>query len=134
MVRQRLTKFAFYRYRYVFAYTAFGVALAALLLLAGFYLPGGLTDTEIHSMLVSDSLSISHIFSLPPDQLVYLPYRILQSASIAVFGVSVISIKLPSIILGFMSAIGLVYLLNLWYKKNVAIIVAIIAVTTSQFR
>ncbi len=133
MVRQRLTKFAFYRYRYVFAYTAFGVSLAALLLLAGFYLPGGLTQTEIHSMLVSDSLSISHLLNLPPDQLMYLPYRIIQAASIALFGVSVISIKLPSILLGFGSAIGLVYLLNLWYKKNVAIIVAILAVTTTQF-
>lgn len=49
------------------------------------------------------------------------------------FGVSMLSIKLPSILLGFGSALGLLYLLNLWYKKNVAIIVAIIAVTTNQF-
>lgn len=133
MVRQRLTTFAFYRYRYAFAYTVFGIILAALLLLAGFYLPGGLTKSEMNSVLISDSINASQIFNLPPDQLVYLPYRLLQSLSIDTFGISVISIKLPSIILGFASAIGILYLLNLWYKKNVAIIVAIIGVTTSQF-
>lgn len=133
MAKQRLTKFAFYRYRYVLAYTVFGIALAALLILAGLYIPGGLTRTEINSMLISDSVNLAHIFNLPPDQLIYLPYRILQSISLSLFGVSILSIKLPSILLGFASAIGLLYLLNLWYKKNVAIIAAIIAVTTSHF-
>jgi len=133
MVRQRLTKFAIYRYRYVFAYTAFGLALATLLLLAGLYLPGGLTKSEINSMLISDSIDIAQLFNLPPDQLIYLPYRLLQAASLNLFGISVISIKLPSIMLGFASAVGLLYLLNLWYKKSVAIVASIIAVTTGQF-
>lgn len=133
MARQQINKFAFYRYRYHVAYTVFALALAALLTLAGLYLPGGITQTEINSMLISDGVTLSQIFSLPPDKLIYLPYRLLQSASLGILGVSVISIKLPSIILGFISAIGLLYLLNIWYKKSVAIIVAIIAVTTSQF-
>lgn len=133
MVRQRLTKFAFYRYRYVLAYSVFGLSLAALLTLAGLYLPGGLTDSEIKSVLISDSVNTAQLFSLPPDQLVYLPYRLLQSISIHTFGISIVSIKLPSIILGFASAIGLLYLFNLWYRKNVAIIAAIVAVTTNQF-
>ncbi len=133
MVRQRLTKFASYKYRYLIAYSVFGLALATMLFLAGFYLPGGLTQNEMNSMLVSDSIDISQIFNLPLEQLVYLPYRLLQAVSIHFFGVSLFSIKLPSILLGFASAIGLLYLLNLWYKKNVAIIVAIIAVTTNQF-
>lgn len=133
MVRQRLTTFAFYRYRYVIAYSAFGISLAVLLLLAGFYLPGGLTKSEMNSVLISDSINVAQIFTIPPEQLVYIPYRLLQSLSINLLGISIISIKLPSIILGFASAVGLLYLLNLWYKKNVAIISAIIAVTTSQF-
>ncbi len=133
MVRQRLTKYAFYRFRYVFAYTLFGAALAAMLLLAGFYLPGGVTATEMRSVLLSDAVSVNAIFSLPPDQVVYLPYRLLQSVSLDLFGVTLLGIKLPSIILGFFSAIGLLYLLNLWYRKNVAIVVAIVAVTTNQF-
>lgn len=133
MVRQRLNTFALYRFRYVLAYVGFALALAIMLFVAGFYLPGGLSDSEIHSALISDHLNPTQLFSLQPEQLIYLPYRLLQAASIALFGVSVISIKLPSIILGFVSALGIVYLLKIWYRRSVAIIVSIIAVTTNQF-
>lgn len=133
MVRQRLSTFAFYRFRYAFAYVGFALALATMLFVAGFYLPGGLAASEINSALISDALDPNKLFSLPPDQLIYLPYRLLQAASIAIFGLSTISIKLPSIILGFISALGILYLLNLWYRRSVAIIVATIAVTMSQF-
>jgi len=133
MVRQRLSKFAFYRYRYVLAYVVFAVALATMLLVAGFYLPGGLTTPEIQSALISDKLGPAHLFSLHPDQLLYLPYRLLQAGTISLFGISTLGIKLPSILLGFVSALGILYLLNLWYHRNVAIVAAMIAVTTNQF-
>lgn len=133
MVRQKLSRFAFYRFRYPLAYAVFAVAMASMLLVAGFYLPGGLTETEMRSAIISDELSPTALFSLNPEELIYLPYRLLQAASISLFGISVIGIKLPSILLGFGSALGILYLLNLWYKRNVAIIAAIIAVTTSQF-
>ncbi len=133
MVRQRLSKFAFYRYRYALAYVVFAVALATMLLVAGFYLPGGLTTPEIHSALISDKLSPAQLFSLHPDQLLYLPYRLLQAGTISLFGISTLGIKLPSILLGFFSALGILYLLNLWYHRNVAIVTAMIAVTTNQF-
>jgi len=133
MVRQKLNKFAFYRFRYPLAYATFAVAMASMLLVAGFYLPGGLTESEMRSALVSDNLNPAALFTLKPEELIYLPYRLLQAASISVFGISVIGIKLPSILLGFLSALGILYLLNLWYNRNVAIIAAIIAVTTNQF-
>ncbi len=133
MVREKLSKFALYRFRYVLAYIVFAAALATMLLVAGFYLPGGLTDAEISSALISDKLNPAMLFNLNPDELIYLPYRLLQAASVSLFGISIIGIKLPSIILGFISALGLLYLLNLWYRRNVAIITAIIAVTTNQF-
>lgn len=133
MVRQKLSRFAFYRFRYPLAYAVFAVAMATMLLVAGFYLPGGLTESEMRSAIVSDNLSPAALFTLKPEELIYLPYRLLQAASISVFGISVIGIKLPSILLGFASALGILYLLNLWYSRNVAIIAAIIAVTTNQF-
>lgn len=133
MVREKLSKFAFYRFRYVLAYLLFAVALAIMLLVAGFYLPGGLTDSEVRSALISDNLNPTQLFNLPPEQLIYLPYRLLQAASISVFGISTIGIKLPSILLGFASALGILYLLNLWYSRRVAIVAATIAVTTNQF-
>lgn len=133
MVRQKINRIALYRFRYPLAYTTFAVALASMLLVAGFYLPGGLTSTEINSVLISDSLDPKLLFELKPDELIYLPYRLLQAASISLFGISLLGIKLPSIVLGFFSALGILYLLNLWYRRNVAIITAIIAVTTNQF-
>lgn len=133
MVRQKLSRFAFYRYRYILAYASFVVALALMLLVAGFYLPGGLTSSEMHSALVSDMLNPAHLFKLKPEELIYLPYRLLQAASLFVLGVSTFSIKLPSIILGFASGLGILYLLSLWFRKNVAIIASTIVVTTNQF-
>lgn len=133
MVRQRLSQFLLYRWRYLLAYTVFSIALGTLLIVAGFYLPGGLSDDEVRSALISEGLNPSGLFNLQPDELIYLPYRLLQAASIALFGFSTFAIKLPSIVLGFFSALGILYLLNLWYKQNVAIVAAMIAVTTNQF-
>jgi len=133
MVRQKLSRFAFYRLRYPLAYLLFAAGLAVMIIVAGLCLPGGLTDSEIRSALVSDNLDPAHLFSLQPEQLIYLPYRLMQAATISLFGISVLGIKLPSIVLGFLSALGILYLLNLWYHRNVAIIAAMIAVTTNQF-
>lgn len=133
MVREQINKFAVYRFRYALAYVAFAVALASMLLIAGFYLPGGLNESEVRSALVSDGLNPAALFSLRPDELIYLPYRLLQAGTISLFGISILGIKLPSIILGFVSAIGILYLLNLWYRRNVAIVTAMIAVTMNQF-
>lgn len=133
MVRKKLNQFILYRWRFVFAYGLFSVSLGALLIIAGFYLPGGLSDTEINSALISDGLNPAGLLALQPEQLVYLPYRLLQAASISIFGFTAFGIKAPSLILGLLSALALLYLLNLWYRRNIAIITAVIAVTSTQF-
>ena len=133
MVRQTINSLAFYRLRYPLAYVTFALALASMLIVAGFYLPGGLAQDEIRSALISDGLDPTKLYALSPEALIYLPYRLLQAASISAFGISLVGIKLPSILLGFFSALGILYLLNLWYRRNVAIAAAIIAVTTNQF-
>lgn len=133
MVREKINKIVLYRFRYPLAYGVFAVALATMLLVAGFYLPGGLLAGEMKSAIISDNLSFAQLFNLQPDQLIYLPYRLLQAVSISLLGISVIGIKLPSILLGFVSALGILYLLSLWYHRNVAIVTAIVAVTTNQF-
>ncbi len=133
MVRQKLSQLLLYRWRYLLAYTLFSVALGTLLVVAGFFLPGGLAEGEIRSALLSESLSPGGLFQLQPDELIYLPYYLLQAASISVFGFTPFAIKLPSIVLGFISALGILYLLNLWYRRNVAIVTAMVAVTTNQF-
>src|SRR5690606_31304280 len=41
--------------------------------------------------------------------------------------------KLPSVILGLLSLVGIILLLRHWFHTNVAVISALIAITTSQF-
>jgi 4-amino-4-deoxy-L-arabinose transferase-like glycosyltransferase len=49
------------------------------------------------------------------------------------FGVHDFTIKLPSLILGLLSAVGLIILLRRWFKPNIAVLASLIAVTTGQF-
>jgi 4-amino-4-deoxy-L-arabinose transferase-like glycosyltransferase len=58
---------------------------------------------------------------------------LLQKLSIDILGVSILSIKLPSLILGFLSAVSLITLLRYWFKPNVAVLASIIAIATGQY-
>lgn len=133
MGMRNVTDFYIYRWRYPIGYTLFALSMMTFLVLAGLFIPGGLSEYEIASALTSDKLNPNLLFALQPDQLLFLPYRLLQAASFALFGFTSFSIKLPSLILAALSAGGILLLLGLWFKRNVAIIASIIAVTMGQF-
>ncbi len=61
------------------------------------------------------------------------PYYWLQSLILSTFGISVFTIKLPSLILALVSAVGLILLLRRWFKPNIAVLVSLIAISTGQF-
>lgn len=133
MGKLKVTDFMIYRWRYPLGYSLFFIAVVTFLILSGLFIPGGLSSYEINSALTSDNLNPQLLFSLQPNELLYLPYRLLQAASIALFGFNGFAIKLPSIILAAFSAIGLLALMGLWFRRNVAIIGSIIAVSMGQF-
>lgn len=133
MGKLKVTDFFLYRWRYPLGYAVFCVVAAALLVIAGLFVIGGLSQPEINSALISEALNPSKMFALQPEQLLFLPYRLLQAVSIAVIGFTPFGIKLPSMLLGLLSAFGLVLLLQLWFRRNVAIIAATIGATSSQF-
>lgn len=130
MSNLHVTDSFFYRHRYLIGYSLVAIGLIAVLLFAGFYLPGGLSTAEMQSAIKSDSINF-----LNPNTftITNLPYHLLQKLSIDIFGLSIISIKLPSIILAFFSAIGMSLLLARWFKRNISILASLIAVTTGQF-
>lgn len=130
MATRDFSTYVLYRWRYVIGYTSIALLLAGLLLFAGLYLPGGLVDIERTSVIRSASLSLSEPSTLAVPN---LPYYALQAAVFALWGVSIFTIKLPSLILALFSAIGLVLLLRRWFKPNIAVLVSIITVTTGQF-
>lgn len=130
MAAFRATSLFLYRWRYVIGYGVIGLALITLLILCGFFVPGGISAAETRSVITSGSLSIHHPNSLA---IINLPYYMLQAVSIHFLGVHDFSIKLPSLILGFLSALGIIVLLSRWFHRNIAVMASFIAITTGQF-
>lgn len=125
-----VTDFFLYRWRYVFGYTLVGVVLTELLIVGLLYVPGGLDAAEMSSTVTSNNFSLA---AFNPSLIVNLPYHLVQNLSFALLGVSEFSIKLPSIIFGVLSIIGIIILLRTWFRENVAILTTVLVVTTSQF-
>ncbi|MBC7942884.1 glycosyltransferase family 39 protein [Candidatus Saccharibacteria bacterium] len=125
-----VTSFYVYRWRYWIGYSLIGILLVGLLIFAGLYVPGGISNKEVISVIKSSSISVTDVQSLAVTD---LPYHLLQKVSLAIFGVSDFSIKLPSLIIGLFSAVGLIFLIRLWFRPNVAVLTSGIAVTTGQF-
>lgn len=125
-----ITSFYIYRWRYYIGYGLIGLLLIALLVLIGLYVPGGISADEKASVIKSANIQFNDISSLAVTN---LPYHMLQQLSFHFFGVYDFSIKLPSLILAFISAVGLILLLRRWFKANIAVLSATIAITTGQF-
>lgn len=130
MATRDFSTYTLYRWRYVIGYSLIGLALAGLLLFAGLFLPGALSEAEIKASIVSSSLSFQN-----PDTLAVanLPYYLLQAGVFSLFGMSIFTIKLPSLILGLFTAVGFILLLRRWFKSNIAVLASLIAISTGQF-
>lgn len=124
-----LTDFTLYKWRFVIGYSIVGLTVAILVYFAAFYVPGGLNSFEQQSAISSNSLTIAHF---KPEMIIDAPYGALQKLSLYLFGLSPISIKLPSIILGSLSIIGIFALLSFWFRRNVAVLTTILIIATGQ--
>ncbi len=125
-----LREITLYRYRYIVGYIAFGILLLALLLLAIDQAPRGLSQAEMNSAVTSVNVSV---FNPTATNVVDAPYHILQKASIQYLGLDPIAIKLPSIIIGAITGVAIILMLQKWFRKNVALITAVIIVTSVGF-
>lgn len=130
MGKLNITNFFVYRWRYWIGYGSVAIGLIATLIFVGLYLPGGISNAEMHSVTQS---SMTNMASLTNVDITNLPYHLLQHASLSLFGISILSIKLPSIILAFLSIVGIVILLKQWFKPSISVLASLIAITTGQF-
>jgi 4-amino-4-deoxy-L-arabinose transferase-like glycosyltransferase len=130
MATRDFSKYFLYRWRYVIGYGTIGLLLAGLLVFAGLYLPGGISELEITSVVRSAAITLQDPATLTISN---LPYYALQAAIFGIFGVSIFTIKLSSLILALLTAIGFIFLLRRWFKPNIAVLTALIAITTGQF-
>ncbi len=129
-MRTRVTDFSLYRWRYIVSLVGLGLILVLAIYTALFFAPNGLRAGELESSLQSSQLSMT---SLEPEMVINLPYHILQRASFLVFDVTQLSIKLPSVILGAATIAGLYMLLRTWTRRNIAVLVSILATLSAPF-
>lgn len=129
-LKQRVTEYTLYRYRYVIGYSLAFFCVVGLLAGAALFVPQGIRAQEQRSALSSNSIEFLHF---NPDTVIDLPYHLLQLASMALLGVSEISIKLPSVILGVFAVIGIFLLIRAWMRSNVAVIATLIGATIPAF-
>lgn len=125
-----ISKLFLYRYRFFIGFILLGGAYIALLFGLPLLAPHGLSTAEMESATRSYALQPDSIFR---GDIVDLPYRALQKLSIALFGLNVYSVKLPSIIIGLLLGGLLILLLNRWFKSNVALLASILAVLSASF-
>jgi hypothetical protein len=130
---KKITDYLLYRWRYILGYGVIGVTIAGLILFAGLHTPGGISQAEMDSVVVSSNLSFTSLETFTPTTIINLPYNLLQKFSIDVFGLSNLTIKLPSLILGTLSIVGMILLLLMWFRRNVAVLTTILVITTGQF-
>lgn len=127
---QDFSHYFLYRWRYVIGYSIIGLVLISLLLFAGIFTPAGLSPAEMRSVATTASVSFSDPATLAVP---HLPYHLLQAGIFSLFGITTFTVKLPSLIIGFFAAIGLILLLRRWFTLNVAVLASLIAITTGQF-
>jgi len=92
--------------------------------------PGGISFAERQSVVDSSSLQATNLAGI---DVIDLPYRFMQHISMLTFGVSNFSVKLPSILIAFVTAIGIILLLRRWFHRHIAVIASLVALTTSEF-
>lgn len=128
MKQSFIKQLTLYRYRYAIGYGLFVVILAVLVLCHLGSIPLGLSQQEMNSTLSSATVPISSSATA-----IDLPYHLLQKASLHLFSVSTLGIKLPSVLIGLLSGIGILLLLGRWFRTNVAIVGGLLAITSSLF-
>lgn len=133
MGKLNVTDFYIYRWRYIIGGVTLVTALVTVLAIAGFFVPGGLAKSEMQSAITSLHTPPAVLQGSEPDYLLMLPYHALQKLSISIFGISDVAIKLPSLIMAGLSILLLYGVVRLWFRRNVAIITSVVAVTSGQF-
>lgn len=124
-----ISEWTLYRLRFAVAYGFLAVLAVVLLLLYGNAIPPGLGPSEQQSVITSSNVS----FTKMPTDIVDLPFHALQKLSVDWLGVSPLGVRLPSLVFGALTALCLTLVLRRWFTRNVAILAAVIIITSSWF-
>lgn len=130
MAKWLLSDWFTYRYRYQIGYGAIALIFACLLVIAGLYVPGGLSVGEQRHFIQTAAMDLQDISSLAIPN---MPFFAAQRLSMEVFGPTIFAFKLPALICAFFASVGAVLLLRQWFRANIAVLATVIMITTGQF-
>lgn len=130
MKKRTLSDLFFYRWRYVIGYGLLVILFISLVAITALYAPGGISQKEIDLIQRTNEISLSNLDSLA---IANLPLHLLQYVLFSLFGVSVLTIKLPSIIFSIVAAVAIFFLLRRWFKPNVVVMTLLLMTVSSQF-
>ncbi len=133
MAKLRIEDLLLYRWRYYVGFAVIGILLVSLIAVVTFLSPGGVSKAEMNSVVASTFTPPETLLGKSPENILDLPYRLFQKLSLAALDVTLIGIKLPSIVMAIGSILAFYGLLRLWFRRNVAIITSIITLVTGQF-
>jgi len=129
-MKKPIVDYTLYRWRYGIGYAVALLLVAAVIGFSALYVPDGLRAAERTSAVASGSLDYAQFDA---ETVINLPYHLLQRIVFAIVGVSTLTIKLPSLILGVLTILGLFLLLREWFRSNVALTTSLIALTMPLF-
>ncbi|HEU5187014.1 MAG TPA: glycosyltransferase family 39 protein [Candidatus Saccharimonadales bacterium] len=118
-----------YKYRFWVAYLLLAALVGLSITLYSTLVPPGLGPSERQSIISSATI----VFTEMPTAIVDLPYHILQKFSVEFLGVTPFGVRLPSMIIGSLTAIFVLLILRRWMPNNIAIIAGIIVLTSGWF-
>ena len=129
MKKQKVTDIFLYRWRYVFGYTLLALLYIGAIIISALHVPGGLSQAEINMVNTTNHLN----FSVEGIAVTNLPFHLLQLLFFKLFGVSLLTIKAPAVILSIASSVAIFFLLKRWFKPSTTILSLLIRATTGQF-
>lgn len=124
-----ISEWTLYRLRFVLAYGLLAITAVALLFMYGNAIPPGLGPSEQQSVINSSKVTFTEL----PTNIVDLPYHALQKLSVDWLGVTPLGVRLPSLIIGGLTALCMSLVLRRWFSTNVAILASLIFVSSSWF-
>lgn len=124
-----VSEWTLYKYRFGLSYLLLAVLVALYIGLQGDLMPPGLGPNEKESVVASANLNLSQM----PTAIIDLPYHLAQKGSIQLFGVTPLGVRLPSLVFGGLTAVLLALVLRRWFKTNVAIVAALVVLSSAWF-
>ena len=125
-----ITSSFLYRRRYWIGHSLIAIALISLISISAFVVPSGLTEQALNGVVTSSQLDIATVWHATP---LHAPFYLAQHGILSLFGVSLLGVKLLSIMLGLITAFCMILLLRQWFSHGIAVLASLLAVTTGQF-